>query len=414
LSLREVAFVRNLVFNLVSVSQLLDERFEVHFKKGVYRVLDVEETLVCSLQHFGQVFRVDLASISGPTHCLVASPSADIWKWHRRLCHLRFELSSMGLIRGLPKLKAEKDLVFHPCCLGKMVAASHTHVSQVITSYPGELLHMDTVGPTRVASVSGKWYVLVVVDDFSRFSWVFFMQFKDEAFRFVRNLVLSLRNESHKAMRAMRSDNGGEFKNSRFENFCRDLGLEHQFPSPYTPPQNGVVERKNRTLVEMAQTMLDEHRNPRRFSAEAVNTAVTLRTGSFCKLSSEDLVWNSAASVKHLRAFGCRCFVLKKTGHLDKFESHCLDQIFLRYVSSSRAFRVWILEAKQVVETCEVSFDETMPCTTPAFELSGNDAEGTPIFEDEEGAVDIGDAGASAPAAALAPSAMSSDDDGGP
>ncbi|WVZ70113.1 hypothetical protein U9M48_018807 [Paspalum notatum var. saurae] len=288
----------------------------------------------------------------------------------------------MGLIRGLPKLRAEKDLVCHPRRHGKMVAASHIPVSQVMTSYPGELLHMDTVGPARVASVSGTWYVLVVVDDFSRFSWVLFMEFKDEAFGFVRDLVLRLRNESHKAMRAIHSDNGGEFRNSRFENFCRDIGLEHQFSSPYTPPQNGVVERKNRTLVEMARTMLDEHRTPRRFWAEAVNTACYIANRIFLRAF---LGKTSQPSVKHLRAFGCRCFVLKKAGHLDKFESRCLDGIFLRYASSSRVFRVWILEAKQVVETCEVSFDETMPCTTPAFELSGDDEEGTPIFEDEEG-----------------------------
>ncbi|WVZ84706.1 hypothetical protein U9M48_031701 [Paspalum notatum var. saurae] len=130
---------------------------------------------------------------------------------------------------------------------------------------------IDKVGPARVASVSGKWYVLVIVDDVSRFSWVFFMEFKDEVFGFVRNLVLRLRNESHKAMTAIRSDNGGEFRNSQFKNFCRDL--EHQFSSPYTPPQNGVVERKNCTLVEMERTMLDEHTTPRRFLAEAVNTA---------------------------------------------------------------------------------------------------------------------------------------------
>ncbi|WVZ52207.1 hypothetical protein U9M48_003290 [Paspalum notatum var. saurae] len=180
LSLSEVAFVRNLGFNLVSVSQLLVEGFEVRFKKGVCCALNAKETLV---------FRVDLTSASGPARCLVASPSADIWKWHRRLGHLSFDLlvrlSSMGLIRGLPKLRPEKDLVCHPCRHGKMVAASHIPVSQVMTSYPGELLHMDTVGPARVASVSGKWYVLVVVDDFSRFSWVFFMEFKDEAFGFV-------------------------------------------------------------------------------------------------------------------------------------------------------------------------------------------------------------------------------------
>ncbi|WVZ84389.1 hypothetical protein U9M48_031427 [Paspalum notatum var. saurae] len=273
-------------------------------------------------------------------------------------------------------------------------------------------------GPARVASVSGKWYVLVVVDDFSRFSWVFFMEFKDEAFGFVRDLVLRLRNESHKAMRAIRSDNGGEFRNSRFENFCRDLGLEHQFSSPYTPLQNGVVERKNHTLVEMARTMLDELRTPRHFWAEAVNTACYIENRIFLRAflgkTSYELRFGRQPSVKHLRAFGCRCFVLKKAGHLDKFESRCLDGIFLGYSYSSRAFRVWILEAKQVVENCEVSFDETMPCTTPAFELSGDDEEGAPIFQDEKGAVDVGDAGATAPAATLAPSATSSDDEGGP
>ena len=98
---------------------------------------------------------------------------------------------------------------------------------------------------------------------------------------------------------------------------------------------------------------------------------------------------------------------------MDKFESRCLDGIFLGYASSYRAFRVWILEAKQDVETCEVSFDDTMPCTNPAFELSGDDEEGAPIFEDEEAAVPDDDAGASAPAAAHVPSATSSDD-GGP
>ncbi|WVZ76189.1 hypothetical protein U9M48_024180 [Paspalum notatum var. saurae] len=168
----------------------------------------------------------------------------------------------------------------------------------------------------------------------------------------------------------------------------------------------------------MARTMLDEHRTPRRFWAEAVNTAFYIANRIFLRVflgkTSYELRFGRQLSVKHLRAFGCRCFVLKKAGHLEKFESRCLDGIFLGYASSSRAFRVWILEAKQVVETCEVCFDETMSCTTPAFELSDDDEEGTPIFEDEEGAVDVGDAGATAPAAAPAPSTTSSDDEGRP
>jgi hypothetical protein len=91
-------------------------------------------------------------------------------------------LSSLDLIRGLPKLKFERDLVFHPCHHGKMVAASHPPVNQVMIKEPDKLLHMDTVGPARVQSNSGKWYVLVIVDDFSRYSRVFFTESKDEAF----------------------------------------------------------------------------------------------------------------------------------------------------------------------------------------------------------------------------------------
>jgi transposase InsO family protein len=90
--------------------------------------------------------------------------------------------------------------------------------------------------------VGGKWYVLVVVDDYSCYAWVFFLEDKSETFGFVRDLIVRLKNERHgNAIRAIHSDNGSEFKNSRFDAFCRDLGLEHQYSTPYVPPQNGVV-----------------------------------------------------------------------------------------------------------------------------------------------------------------------------
>jgi transposase InsO family protein len=134
-------------------------------------------------------------------------------------------LSSLDLIQGLPKLKFEKDLVCHPCRHGKMIATSHSPVTKVMTSHPSELLHMDTIGPTRVCSFGGKWYVLVVVDNFSRYSWVFFMTVKDEDFTHARDLILQLQNEFPKnAMRAIRSDNGTEFKNTQFATFLCFFG----------------------------------------------------------------------------------------------------------------------------------------------------------------------------------------------
>jgi transposase InsO family protein len=129
-------------------------------------------------------------------------------------------------------------LVCAPCRHAKMVAFSHPPLTNVMTERPCELLHMDLVGPARVRSAGGKWYVLVVVDDYSRYAWVFFLEDKVETFGFVRDLILRLRYERHgDAIRAIRSDNGSEFRNSRFKTFCHDLGLEHQFSSPYTPPR---------------------------------------------------------------------------------------------------------------------------------------------------------------------------------
>jgi transposase InsO family protein len=147
-------------------------------------------------------------------------------------------------------LRLEKEVVCAPCRHAKMVASSHLPLTDVMTEPPCELLHMDLVGPACVRSAGGKWYVLVVVDDYSRYAWMFFLEEKGETFGFVRDLFLTLRNERHgDAIRAIRSDNVSEFRKSRFETFCHDLGLEHQFSSPYTPPQNGFVERKTEPCV---------------------------------------------------------------------------------------------------------------------------------------------------------------------
>ena len=102
----------------------------------------------------GQIFHADFLTSFGPSRCLVANSSSELWKWHSRLGHLNFDLlsclSSLDLVRGLPKLKFEKDLVCAPCCHGKMVASSHPPINQVMTDHPAELLHMDTIGPAQV------------------------------------------------------------------------------------------------------------------------------------------------------------------------------------------------------------------------------------------------------------------------
>jgi transposase InsO family protein len=277
-TLRRVSLVKSLGYNLLSVSQLLDEGFKVCFKMGYSRVLDSRGDLVCTIVPEGQIFRANVSQCVGSSRYLVAGVSAELWKWHKGLGHLSFDLlsrlSGLVLVRGLQKLKYQKDLVCAPCRHSKMVAASHPPLTSIMTQRPCELFHIDLVGPARVCSADGKWYVLVIVDDYSRYAWVFFLADKGETFGFVQDLILRLKNERNgDVVRAIHRDNGSELKNSHFETFCHDLGLEHQFSSPYVACQNGVVERKNHSLCEMAGTMLDEHRTPRRYWAEAVNTA---------------------------------------------------------------------------------------------------------------------------------------------
>jgi transposase InsO family protein len=171
--------------------------------------------------------------------CLISQSSSELWKWHRRLGHLSFDLlcrlSGLGLLRGLHLLKFESDLACAPCRHGKMTAASHSPVNTVMTEHPGQLLHMDTVGPSRIRSMGGKWYALVVVDDYSRYSWVFFLESKDEVFEHSHSLALRLNNEHRNCLKAIHSDNGTDFRNASFDEFCPEPGIDQQFSAPCVP-----------------------------------------------------------------------------------------------------------------------------------------------------------------------------------
>jgi transposase InsO family protein len=156
-----------------------------------------------------------------------------------RLGHLIFNLlcrlSSLGLLQGLPLLKFESNLVCAPHHHGKMIVTSHSLVNTVMTEQPGQLLYMDTVGPFRVRSMGGKWYVLVIIDDYSRYSWFFFLESKDEVFEHFQSLALRLNNEHPNCLKAIHSDNGTEFRNASFDQFCLEHGIDQQFFAPCVP-----------------------------------------------------------------------------------------------------------------------------------------------------------------------------------
>jgi hypothetical protein len=173
-TLNDVALMNRLRYNLLSVSQLADADLSVLFRKSNYHALDSSGKRVCDISHIRNIFQFDFSSTQSSLRCLISQSSSELRKWHRRLGHpsfdLLYQLYGLDLLRGLPLLKFESDLVCAPCHHGKMIAASHSLVNTVMIEHHGQLLHLDTVGPSRVRSMGGKWYVLVIIDDYSRYS----------------------------------------------------------------------------------------------------------------------------------------------------------------------------------------------------------------------------------------------------
>ena len=187
------------------------------------------------------------------------------------------KVSKLEAMVGLPKFgKVEKN-VCGPCQLGKQTKSSHPKINVVATSRPLELLHVDLMDPTRIESMGGKRYIMVVVDDFSRYSWVDFLRKKSEACDKMERLCKRLQNEKGVTIVRIRSDHGKEFENAKFELFCNEHGIKKEFLAAKTPQQSGVVERKNQVIQEMARVMLLNKNIPQKFWAEAVNTSCHIR-----------------------------------------------------------------------------------------------------------------------------------------
>ena len=143
----------------------------------------------------------------------------------------------------------------------------------IATSRCLELLHIDLLGPTRTESLKGKRYIMIIVDDFSIYTWVEFLREKLEACEKLETLCKRLRNKKGVPIVKIRSDHGKEFENARFESFCENNGTKREFSAPKTPQQNGVVERKNRVIQEMARVLLLNRKIPQKFWGEAMNTS---------------------------------------------------------------------------------------------------------------------------------------------
>ncbi|KAI3723832.1 hypothetical protein L2E82_35593 [Cichorium intybus] len=297
----------------------------------------------------------------------ITNALADIsWLWHRRLSHLNFgyinKLLGDDLLRGLPLLKLDNETLCAACEKGKLSKSTHKSISESSVSEPLELLHIDLCGPAKTQTIQGKKYILVVVDGFSCFTWVFFLRLKSEAPEEMINFIKQIELKLKRPVRRIRSDNGLEFKNKNLDSFLKDKGIEHNFSALYTPQQNGVVQRRNRTLCEAARSMLIFADLPQYFWAEAITTACYTQNRSLIHKhlhkTPYEVINNRKPNIKFFHIFGCRCFIKNNKDHLSKFESRSDEGIFLGYSFSSAAYRVLNKRTRVIEESTDVHFDE--------------------------------------------------------
>ncbi|GJV90189.1 putative ribonuclease H-like domain-containing protein [Tanacetum coccineum] len=224
------------------------------------------------------------------------------------------------------------------------------------------MLHMDLFGPTSVRSINHKTYCLVVTDDYSRFSWVFFLATKDETSGILKTFITGIENQINHKVKIIRCDNGTEFKNNDMNQFCGMKGIKREFSVARTPQQNGVAERKNRTLIEAARTMLADSLLPTTFWAEAVSTACYVQNRVLVtkphNKTPYELLHGRPPSISFMRPFRCPVTILNTLDPLGKFDKKADEGFFVGYSINSKAFRVFNTRTRKVEENLHRNFLE--------------------------------------------------------
>nr|GEW97902.1 retrovirus-related Pol polyprotein from transposon TNT 1-94 [Tanacetum cinerariifolium]GEW98200.1 retrovirus-related Pol polyprotein from transposon TNT 1-94 [Tanacetum cinerariifolium] len=270
-----------------------------------------------------------------------------------------------NLVKGLPSKIFNNDHSCAACQKGKQHKA--TCKAKLVSSIiqPLQMLHMDLFGLTSIMSINHKKCCLVVTDDFSRFSWVFFLATKDETSKVFKPFITTIENQINKKVKVITCDNGTKFKNRNLDEFCGMKGIKKEYRNARTPQQKEVIERKNMTLIEEARTMLADSLLPITFWAEAVNTACyVLNRALVTKTQNKtpyELLNGRAPRLDFMRPFGCHDTILNTLDPLGKFEGKAGEGFLVGYSVTSKAFRVFNTKTIKVKENLHVRFLENKP-----------------------------------------------------
>ncbi|GJS01153.1 retrovirus-related pol polyprotein from transposon TNT 1-94 [Tanacetum coccineum] len=381
LDFKKVYFVKELKFYLFNVSQMCDKNNSVLFNDTKCIVLSPnfkftdESQVLLKVSRKNNMYSVDLKNIvsKGGLTCLFAKATSDESElWHRRLGHINFKtmnkLVKGNLIRGLPLKLFENNQTCVACQKGKQHRPSCKSKTISLINQPLHMFHMDLFGPTFVKKLMKKMYCLVVTDDYSRFSWVFFLATKDETSGILKSFITRVENLIDQRVKVIWCDNGTEFKNKEMNQFCERKCIKREFSIARTLQQNGVAERKNRTLIEAARIMLADSKLPTTLWAEAVNIACYVQNRVLVtkphNKTPYELFLSRKPALGFMRPFGCSVTILNTIDHLGKFDIKADEGFFVGYSINIKVFRVFNSRTRIVKENLHVQFSENTPNTT--------------------------------------------------
>lgn len=361
-SLIDALHVPDLRTNLLSVSKITDKGFEVRFRKNDAIVIDEDGQLRLKADRIGDLYyaRQKDSSKNGNRNgskTSTCSYANDFKSWHRRLGHLNVrdmkEAIRNGTIRGLelseiPKEQFECEI----CEKGKMSRTPFPKKSERKTELL-EIIHSDVCGPMRTESNGKAKYFVEFIDDYSRWCVVKFLQRKSEVFEETKQFIAAVENMKDRRVKIFQSDNGTEYTSKSFTDYLKSKGISRRLTVPYNPEQNGIAERKNRTLLDMARCLLIQSELSSTFWAEAVNTANYIRnrcpTKSLNGRTPYELWTGETPDISNLKEFGSRVLFLNREPGRGKFEPKSEEGIFLGYSEESKGYRVWSQNKRKVL-----------------------------------------------------------------
>ena len=361
----DVYFIPNLKSNIISLGQATEAGCDIRLRDEYLTMHDRDGKLLVEANRAkNRLYKVRMGlKTSTKLHLTETSEST---RWHARLGHVNHAtmkaMVRRELVTGIPSIHVLKEIC-SSCLLGKQARHAFPQATSYRATRRLELLHGDLCGPITPNTFSGNRYVFVVIDDHSRYMWTMLLKNKNDAFEKFKKLKGVVEQETEEKIITFRTDRGGEFVSSEFRYFCETSGIKRHLTAPYTPQQNGVVERRNRTLMEMARSILKHMHMPNCFWGEAVRHATYLinriATRSLDNKTPYEVYRGRKPNLSHLRIFGCIGYAKTEKAGLKKLDDRSRMLVHLGTEPGSKAYRMLNPETRKIIVSRDVIFDES-------------------------------------------------------